>query len=73
MRLSEMEVIRLQWMNEGLQAIDSLLEVQEALLLTKAEVGVEVRGALEVGREACLLYTSPSPRDKRQSRMPSSA
>ena len=22
---------------------------------------------------ACLLYTSPSPRDKRQSRMPSSA
>ena len=26
--------------------------------------------ALSVG---CLLYTSPSPRDKRQSRMPSSA
>ena len=27
-----------------------------------------------VGRcETCLLYTSPSPRDKRQSRMPSSA
>ena len=25
------------------------------------------------GRESCLLYTSPSPRDKRQSRMPSSA
>ena len=25
------------------------------------------------GMEACLLYTSPSPRDKRQSRMPSSA
>ena len=24
-------------------------------------------------QEACLLYTSPSPRDKRQSRMPSSA
>ena len=23
--------------------------------------------------DACLLYTSPSPRDKRQSRMPSSA
>ena len=33
----------------------------------------------DAGREwvelynACLLYTSPSPRDKRQSRMPSSA
>ena len=25
------------------------------------------------GMKACLLYTSPSPRDKRQSRMPSSA
>ena len=25
------------------------------------------------GLLACLLYTSPSPRDKRQSRMPSSA
>ena len=24
-------------------------------------------------RDTCLLYTSPSPRDKRQSRMPSSA
>ena len=24
-------------------------------------------------RSTCLLYTSPSPRDKRQSRMPSSA
>ena len=25
------------------------------------------------GGRSCLLYTSPSPRDKRQSRMPSSA
>ena len=30
--------------------------------------------ALRPGRRGtCLLYTSPSPRDKRQSRMPSSA
>ena len=27
----------------------------------------------EEGDKVCLLYTSPSPRDKRQSRMPSSA
>ena len=26
-----------------------------------------------LGSSSCLLYTSPSPRDKRQSRMPSSA
>ena len=28
---------------------------------------------LALGVYTCLLYTSPSPRDKRQSRMPSSA
>ena len=33
-------------------------------------VAVGDRGHLLV---SCLLYTSPSPRDKRQSRMPSSA
>ena len=27
----------------------------------------------QTGGQPCLLYTSPSPRDKRQSRMPSSA
>ena len=37
-----------------------------------------VRRALRLGKRdkihyTCLLYTSPSPRDKRQSRMPSSA
>ena len=31
-----------------------------------------VMGASGSGK-SCLLYTSPSPRDKRQSRMPSSA
>ena len=28
---------------------------------------------LDIDSKTCLLYTSPSPRDKRQSRMPSSA
>ena len=31
------------------------------------------RGLDVENTKACLLYTSPSPRDKRQSRMPSSA
>ena len=30
-------------------------------------------GPIEALSQTCLLYTSPSPRDKRQSRMPSSA
>ena len=31
------------------------------------------RGKFDKTSGSCLLYTSPSPRDKRQSRMPSSA
>ena len=45
-------------------------------LLTVDAVRVFNRDALtelQLNVYACLLYTSPSPRDKRQSRMPSSA
>ena len=40
--------------------------------------GVQVRGEIELAWDAlnhipCLLYTSPSPRDRQKSRMPSSA
>ena len=37
--------------------------------------GVETdKGVIDLtNKNSCLLYTSPSPRDKRQSRMPSSA
>ena len=34
---------------------------------------VHAMNQLEINVASCLLYTSPSPRDKRQSRMPSSA
>ena len=39
------------------------------------EMSENVRENLErlLEHQSCLLYTSPSPRDKRQSRMPSSA
>ena len=32
-----------------------------------------VQDIIDVVLEACLLYTSPSPRDRQKSRMPSSA
>ena len=58
--------------------IESGVDVQ-----IEPNVAIEVRGNLDVdgtasqpvtfGLSTCLLYTSPSPRDKRQSRMPSSA
>ena len=45
-------------------------------IMEGARDGKSVAQLMGEGREvlkACLLYTSPSPRDKRQSRMPSSA
>ena len=43
--------------------------------LTEQEAisGLLGQASVRVDHPACLLYTSPSPRDKRQSRMPSSA
>ena len=43
----------------------------EALSVGSAERMSALEGLVASG--ICLLYTSPSPRDKRQSRMPSSA
>ena len=34
---------------------------------------VAIQADVSNQKDCCLLYTSPSPRDKRQSRMPSSA
>ena len=50
---------------------DYLLAVCAARLDDAAGVRKHIRAALD--KDTCLLYTSPSPRDKRQSRMPSSA
>ena len=36
-------------------------------------VAFSVNGKVVTGCDACLLYTSPSPRDTERSRMPSSA
>ena len=41
-----------------------------ALIATGATLGFDATGG---GNNGCLLYTSPSPRDQRGSRMPSSA
>ena len=52
--------------------IMKLLEISE----TKDPKEVSLNNKEKIGRNdpcPCLLYTSPSPRDKRQSRMPSSA
>ena len=64
--------------------IIELVNSKKSSLLSKIEVGdkikifVNEKGQLQKmfyvdDIKTCLLYTSPSPRDKRQSRMPSSA
>ena len=55
--------------------------IEKSVATTVVEAFMEsVRESMIAGNEvflrgfgSCLLYTSPSPRDKRQSRMPSSA
>ena len=49
-------------------ASGAMLGQDQPVILQLLEI-TPAMGALE----GCLLYTSPSPRDKRQSRMPSSA
>ena len=56
-----------RWLEEGLERLDLL-----------SETGLEKGANSEITRlrdraGSCLLYTSPSPRDRTRSRMPSSA
>ena len=56
--------------------VDDLPDVADLLGLLQAELaplGLWLDLAKAYLQRGCLLYTSPSPRDKRQSRMPSSA
>ena len=57
---------------ENGEVADELSDVWcETILL--ADLEPVAKKILQGNLEFCLLYTSPSPRDKRQSRMPSSA
>ena len=50
-----------------------VVEPVEDIQLDRVEAGQLYEFYIENKDYDCLLYTSPSPRDKRQSRMPSSA
>ena len=56
------------------QLIKEVLSEEKAdRCLRIARTKYDKPSAYRSGAIVCLLYTSPSPRDKRQSRMPSSA
>ena len=55
--------------------VDTIERSLEKMIFVESNLGkdMEPQDLFQVKREACLLYTSPSPRDQRGSRMPSSA
>ena len=66
--MSEIHVRLAHWQKDNAD----LRRIREAVFIAEQAVPAELEWDDE-DIEACLLYTSPSPRDKRQSRMPSSA
>ena len=54
------------------EVVELNIQVDHVHLIVSIPPKISVSSYVGMGR-ACLLYTSPSPRDKRQSRMPSSA
>ena len=61
----------LKWLNEGKDPYSIIYELAKYLETVSSEPGYADIILNDI--RTCLLYTSPSPRDKRQSRMPSSA
>ena len=55
--------------------VDSLIRVSQKLILEIQQIDSLSRGTITALQlfMGCLLYTSPSPRDRQKSRMPSSA
>ena len=57
---------------ENLERFERFMILQKTILRNQT-VSLAIKPEAHVEDEPCLLYTSPSPRDQRGSRMPSSA
>ena len=61
------------WGSHGVFTTIRLLGKPGKLILFESHFKGLIKSLKKYKIYSCLLYTSPSPRDKRQSRMPSSA
>ena len=74
-RADKLELLRIA------EAVALEKSIDKDLIISSMETGIAKAAKSKFGQDneikvminSCLLYTSPSPRDKRQSRMPSSA
>ena len=65
---------RVFFVNSGSEAVDTALKVAVAYHRARGEASrTRIIGRERAYHGVCLLYTSPSPRDRTRSRMPSSA
>ena len=55
------------------QSLEAVANDENQTFTRQIEIVDSIGDLLVAQNGSCLLYTSPSPRDKRQSRMPSSA
>ena len=62
----------IEWGKDGVDGQLYILQARPETVKSQAQGKAELRYKLK-GRGTCLLYTSPSPRDRTRSRMPSSA
>ena len=76
----ERDVLMLAALQNALAAVQAALASKKPLVLALLTSGTQRTSAVDVIRPThaglfglCLLYTSPSPRDRQKSRMPSSA
>ena len=60
-------------MNKKSKILSTTINKSTSSLMDDFNSSIDIDKRLIEEDIACLLYTSPSPRDKRQSRMPSSA
>ena len=65
--LAEKEEVEMRLIESFLPSAPSEEEMEAAIAAALAETGITSL------KQICLLYTSPSPRDRQKSRMPSSA